>query len=113
MGKQVAQTMLELFTDLPPGHEFFDQFSFIDSDDLPEFQTILGRAARGLDGLTDEDQLRLISLPFKLIPARHRLDLINEQMMQRILEARRTFAEGTKRRYHLRSTPHRAPTSPR
>ena len=93
MGKQVAQTMLELFTDLPPGHEFFDQFSFIDSDDLPEFQTILGRAARGLDGLTDEDQLRLISLPFKLIPARHRLDLINEQMMQRILEARRTFAE--------------------
>ena len=93
MGKQVAQTMLELFTDLPPGHEFFDQFSFIGSDDLPEFQTILGRAARGPDGLTDEDRLRLISLPFKLIAARHRLDLINEQMMQRILEARRTFAE--------------------
>ncbi|MDD9928956.1 MAG: ATP-binding cassette domain-containing protein, partial [Rhodospirillaceae bacterium] len=94
MGKQVAQTMLELFADLPPGHEFFDQFSFIDSDDLPEFQMILGRAARGPDGLTDEDRLRLISLPFKLIPARHRLDLINEQMMQRILEARRAFAEG-------------------
>lgn len=35
----------------------------------------------------------MISLPFKLIPARHRLDLIDEQMMQRILEARRAFAE--------------------
>lgn len=93
MGKQVAQTMVELFADLPPGHEFFEQFSFIDSDDLPEFQAILGRASRGPDGLTDEDRLQLISLPFKLVPARHRLDLIDEQMMQRILEARRAFAE--------------------
>jgi len=94
MGIQVAQTMLELFADLPPGHEFFEQFSFIESDDLPEFQAILGRAARGTEGLTDDDRLQLISLPFKLIPARHRLDLINEQMMQHILEARRAFAEG-------------------
>ena len=94
MGKQVAQTMLELFADLPPGHEFFEQFSFIQSDDLPEFQSILGRAARGPEGLTDEDRLRLISLPFKLIRARHRLDLIDDQMMARILSARRAFAEG-------------------
>ncbi len=94
MGKQVAQTMLELFADLPPGHEFFEQFSFIDSDDLPEFQAILGRAARGESGVTPEDRQRLISLPFKLVQARHRLDLIDEQMIPRILEARRVFAEG-------------------
>ncbi len=94
MGKQVAQTMLELFADLPPGHEFFEQFSFIESDELPEFQAILGRAARGADSLSYDDRLRLTSLPFKLITARHRLDLIDEQMMSRILEARRIFAEG-------------------
>lgn len=91
MGRQVAQTMMELFADLPPGHEFFEQFSFIESDDLPEFQAILGRAARGMEGLSDDDRLQLLSLPFKLITARHRLDLIDEQMMQRILEARRAF----------------------
>ncbi len=94
MGTQVAQTMLELFAGLPPGHEFFEQFSFIESDDLPEFQAILGRAARGPEGLTVEDRRRLVSLPFKLIRARHRLDLIDDQMMPRILEARRVFAEG-------------------
>ncbi len=93
MGKQVAQTMLELFADLPPGHEFFEQFSFIESDDLPEFQAILGRASRGPDGSSEEDKLQLISLPFKIISARHRLDLIDDQMMQRILEARHMFAE--------------------
>ena len=92
MGENVAQTMVELFADLPPGHEFFDQFSFIDSEELPDYQTLLGRAARGVDGLTEEDRLRLISLPFKLIPARHRLDLIDERMMERILEAREAFA---------------------
>ena len=92
MGQQVASTMVELFADLPPGHEFFDQFSFIDSEDLPEFQNLLGRAARGADGLTEEDRLRLISLPFKLIPARHRLDLIDDRMKERILEARKVFA---------------------
>jgi putative ABC transport system ATP-binding protein len=93
MGQQVASTMVELFADLPPGHEFFEQFSFIDSEDLPEFQTLLGRAARGVDGLTEEDRLRLISLPFKLIPARHRLDLIDDRMQERILEARKVFAQ--------------------
>ncbi len=100
MGKQVAQTMIELFADLPPGHEFFEQFGFIESDDLPEFQTILGRAARGPEGLSDDDRLQLISLPFKLISARHRLDLIDDQMMQRILEARRTFAENLPEELH-------------
>ncbi len=92
IGQNVAQTMVELFADLPPGHEFFEKFSFIDAEDLPDYQTLLGRAARGADGLTEEDRLRLISLPFKLNLARHRLDLIDERMMERILEAREAFA---------------------
>ena len=38
IGAKVAETMIELFADLPPGHEFFEQFSFISSDELPDFQ---------------------------------------------------------------------------
>jgi len=92
IGEHVAETMIELFADLPPGHEFFERFSFISAEDLPEFQAILGRAARGLDVLTEADRSRLIALPFKLIPARHRLDLIGEGLQNRLLEARRAFA---------------------
>lgn len=93
-GFQVAETMVELFADLPPGHEFFEQFSFISSDDLPEFQAILGRASRGsVQGLPEADRQRLISLPFKLIAARHRLGLIEEDMQKRLLEARRVFRD--------------------
>ena len=94
MGRDMAATMVELFADLPADHEFFAQFSFISPDDLPEFQALVSRADRGgVDGLSEEDRSRLLSLPFKLIAARHRLDLLDYAMKQRILEARRSFAE--------------------
>jgi putative ABC transport system ATP-binding protein len=91
-GRQVAETMIELFADLPPDHEFFEQFSFISADDLPEFVAILGRiGAGGPAALAKADRTKLLSLPFKLIPARHRLDVIDEAMQVRLLEARRVF----------------------
>lgn len=94
IGRKVAETMVELFADLPPGHPFFEQFSFISSDDLPDFQALLQRCAKaGLDELSKQDRDGLLSLPFKLIPARHRLGLIDAPMTDRILQARRAFAE--------------------
>ena len=94
MGRSIAALMVELFRDLPPGHEFFERFGFIESDDLPEFQSILNRAAtQGLDTIEGDERARLVDLPFKLIPARHRLDVINAEMQDRILEARRAFAD--------------------
>ena len=45
-GREVAATMVEIFADLPPDHEFFEQFSFISADDLPEFAAILARDRR-------------------------------------------------------------------
>lgn len=93
MGAQVAETMIELFAGLPPEHEFFEQFSFISANDLPEYQAILGRIAKsGRDSLREEDRRRLLALPLKLIATRHRLGLIDEAMQQRIVEARRIFA---------------------
>ena len=91
-GKQVAETMVELFADLPPDHEFFEQFSFISADDLPEFKAILGRVGTGgTAALAKNDRAKLLSLPFKLIPARHRLDILDEAMQNRLLQARRVF----------------------
>ncbi len=93
MGRQVAGIMIELFSGLDAGHEFFDQYSFIEAEDLPEFHALLGRITKeGLEGLGADDRNRLLSLPFKLIPARHRLDQIDDDMRNRLLTARRTFA---------------------
>jgi putative ABC transport system ATP-binding protein len=86
--------MVELFADLPPDHEYFRQFSFIGADELPEYRTLISRIdPNQLDALSDTDRERLIALTFKLIPARHRLSLIDEALQARILEARRLFRE--------------------
>ena len=92
-GRTVAATMLELFSDLPAGHSAFERFSFIDADDLPELQAVLDRAAQdGVDRLGEEDRGRLLSLPFLLQPARHRLGVVDDDLRARLLAARRRFA---------------------
>jgi putative ABC transport system ATP-binding protein len=94
VGLKVAATMVELFVDLPPDHEYFRQFSFISADDLPEYRALTTRADPSrLDTLSRDDRQRLIALTFKLAPARHRLDLVDEALQARVLEARRLFRE--------------------
>lgn len=94
IGYEVAGTMVELFADLPPEHAFFQQFSFISSDDLPDYKDLLVRVKpEALDQLPEADRVRLMSLPFKLVLARHRLGHFNEAEREAILKARKIFAE--------------------
>jgi ABC-type bacteriocin/lantibiotic exporter with double-glycine peptidase domain len=94
-GQQIARTMVELFSDLPPGHEFFERYSFISADELPDYQSVIRRAERdGIDALKDDDRAMLLSLPFQLTVARHRLGIVDEAIEKRILGARKTFREG-------------------
>lgn len=95
IGRDVAATMVELFKDLPPEHEFFSQYAFISADDLPDYHTLVQRADRvGLGEMEQEDRNRFLDLPFRLIPAQHRLGMIEEDQKARILEARKAFREG-------------------
>ena len=94
MGAKIAETMVELFADLPPGHPFFEQFSFVSADDLPLVQQLLNRVQRsGLDNAAAADQQRLVAITFPYIEARHRLGLIDAALEAKLLAARRRFAE--------------------
>jgi putative ABC transport system ATP-binding protein len=95
VGAGVARMMIELFTGLHPGDMLLEEFSFISADDLPVFEGILKRMeAAGVENLLQPPRERLLSLAFKLVAARDPLDLIDEQMQGRLLEARRAFAAG-------------------
>ena len=95
IGRQVAELMVDLFADVPPDSELFEQYSFISAEDLPVFRTRLGRSAPGRHAdLGEEDRRMFLSLPFRLVPARHRLDLIDGPMQERLVVARRRFAQG-------------------
>ncbi len=93
-GLQVAKIMTEMFQDLSPGHEFFERFSFISAEALPEYQAMIRRVETvGLDKAETADRTLLLSLPFKLVPERHRLGLIDATIEARLLEARVAFAK--------------------
>jgi putative ABC transport system ATP-binding protein len=95
VGAGVARMMIELFSGVRPEQGFFEEFSFISADDLPVFEGILKRMEiAGVENLLQPPREQLLSLAFKLIAARDPLDLIDEDMQRRILEARHAFAAG-------------------
>jgi putative ABC transport system ATP-binding protein len=94
VGLQIARTMVEIFADLPPGHPFFEQFSFIEAEEIPDFRTLVGKSEKGgLSGLSEEERRRLLGLSFNYIEARHRLGLIEGELEERIVAARKSFQE--------------------
>ncbi len=95
MGLSIAETMIELFSGLSPDNPLFEQYSFISADELPNVRLLLQRlGGKGIEAVPEADRIRLMTLPFRYIEARHRLGLIDAAMEERILGARRAFAEG-------------------
>ncbi|MGI9437559.1 MAG: ABC transporter ATP-binding protein, partial [Geminicoccaceae bacterium] len=69
-------------------------FSFISAEDLPDYRTLVGRIeASQLEKLNATERQQLLALTFKLIPARHRLDLVDEPLQAKIILARHRFRE--------------------
>lgn len=95
MGREIAANAVELFSDLPPDHPFFQQLTFMTSDDLPVYQVMLQKLkGRGFAEATKEERLAIIRLSFLYIEPRHRFGLLTEERMAEIVEARRQFHEG-------------------
>ena len=48
---------IELFRDIPAGHAFFEQFSFVDEELLPELKIMVNRAAQdGIESLQPDQR---------------------------------------------------------
>lgn len=93
IGYDTAATMVEIFADVPPDHELFQQYSFVSAEELGELQQWLTRVDReNLANASPEERSRIMSLPFKLIPARHRLGMIDDEIQIKLLDAREVFA---------------------
>jgi putative ABC transport system ATP-binding protein len=98
MGAQIAENMIQLFRDVPPGHPLFEQFSFVAADELPKFAAIVRRQARrNGDAFKAPELTRLLALPLAYIEPRHRFGLLNEELEGRLVKARRTVRERLER----------------
>ncbi|MES0879554.1 ATP-binding cassette domain-containing protein [Roseibium sp. SCP14] len=96
IGLKIAETMLELFSNVSGDSGLLGAYSFINQDELPEFERIVRIAKSGQQrpGLTDADRSRLTGLAFKLVPARHRLGVMTDELKDEIIGARKRFLEG-------------------
>lgn len=95
IGLKIAETMVELFANVSGDSGLLGTYSFITQEDLPEFERIVRVAKSGIQkpGLSDDDKARLISLAFKLVPARHRLGVLDEALKGQVIAARAMFHE--------------------
>ncbi|MBP2234413.1 ABC-type multidrug transport system fused ATPase/permease subunit [Sinorhizobium kostiense] len=95
MGLEIAENVVELFRDLPPDHPFFQQLTFMSSEEIPVYETLLQKLrGRPIDQVSEEDAIRIIRLCFGYIEPRHRFGLLTDEMMEKIVEARREFSDG-------------------
>ncbi|MEM8743079.1 MAG: ABC transporter transmembrane domain-containing protein [Pseudomonadota bacterium] len=94
IGKNLAETLIDLFGDMSPGQPLFETFSFVDKDTLQKLKILTTNINRdGSASLEEDEKALLISLTFQIIIDRHRFGFIDEDMQARILDARRTFRD--------------------
>ncbi|MDK1493777.1 ABC transporter transmembrane domain-containing protein [Sinorhizobium sp. 7-81] len=95
MGLEIAGNVVELFRDLPPDHPFFQQLTFMAAEEIPVYEALLQKVrGRALDEVSEDDAIKVIRLCFGYIEPRHRFGLLSEELMTKIVEARREFSEG-------------------
>jgi putative ABC transport system ATP-binding protein len=93
IGLKVAETTLDTFKDLPPGHPLFERYSLIRTDELQDFQRLVENLqSRGaMRRISNEGRNKLIGLALEYVEPRHRLGLIDQPLMSRVLRARSSF----------------------
>lgn len=94
IGAKVAETMIELFSDMSVDDSLLGDFSLLSSDQLPAFEPYV-RAYRsgGVDQLSAYQSAELIGLAFRLVPARHRLVEIGDEQATRFVKGRGAVSE--------------------
>jgi putative ABC transport system ATP-binding protein len=94
MGLEIAEQAIELFSDLPPDHPFFQQLAFMTPEELPTYDALLQKLkGRPFDSVSEEDRAPIITLSFAYVEPRHRFGLLTEELMDKVVEARTLFYE--------------------
>jgi putative ABC transport system ATP-binding protein len=95
MGMGIADQTIELFSDLPPDHPFFQQLAFMGAEEIPIYQAMLQRLnGRPYDAVSAQDRAAITTLSFAYIEPRHRFGFLTAELMARIVEARNRFYAG-------------------
>ncbi|MTI17023.1 ATP-binding cassette domain-containing protein [Rhodobacteraceae bacterium RKSG542] len=95
VGLRIAKTMVELLASVKGDIDFLGNNSIMTMDELPDYEEIVRRCenADKIKQLEDEDRSALIALAFRLVPTRHRLGIMDDDLRAKVIEARKQFRE--------------------
>ncbi|MEM9221239.1 MAG: ABC transporter transmembrane domain-containing protein [Pseudomonadota bacterium] len=89
MGAEVAGTMIELFSDTGADASIMGDYSFLSSDEMPVFEKRLREfRTKKFAGLSHDEISAFVNLAFRIVPGRHRIVTIDEEMEARFVAAR-------------------------
>lgn len=90
MGREIAATTIELFGDLNPDDPFFNQLTYMNADELPEYRGALGRMGdSAISEVDPKDKLLIMRLPFAYIEDQNRLGLLTDDLKAKIMDGRK------------------------
>jgi putative ABC transport system ATP-binding protein len=104
VGVRIAETTFEMVAGMPASHALFERYSFIAPQEMEEFRSCL-EAVKGRGGAQRFDsasESKFIGLAFRYIEARHRFNLLDAHLMERIVRARHRFHDGLPKAYATR-----------
>lgn len=88
-GREIANTLVELFGHLSPDHPLLGRLEVINADDLPMLAMALNREGDiSFERVTEEDRATFINLALSYVEPRDRLGLLDEEAEQQILKVR-------------------------
>jgi putative ABC transport system ATP-binding protein len=92
MGRRVAETLIDVFGDLAPDNPLLERMDLMAPEEIEKYRTILRHVA-GADPANVEaaDRRAIMRLAFGYIEPRHRLGLLDEELQEAIVAARREF----------------------
>ncbi|ORE89838.1 ABC transporter transmembrane domain-containing protein [Aurantimonas sp. 22II-16-19i] len=92
MGRQIAETLIEIFGDLAADNPLLDDIDLMSPDDVELYRAAL-RRTDGDGKRDDKDRQAFQRLAFGYVEPRHRLGLLDETLKSQVVSARDHFAD--------------------
>jgi len=95
MGRQIAETLIDLFGDLAPDNPLLERMDLMQAEEIDRYRGVLRRVDNAADADVDPaDRQALLKLAFGYVEPRHRLGLLDDDLQAAIIAARQVFREG-------------------
>ncbi len=92
MGRQIAETLIDLFGDLAPDNPLLERMDLMAPDEIEKYRAIVRRTASAQPSSVEPaDRQAILKLAFGYIEPRHRLGLLDPELQGAIVEARHVF----------------------